>query len=265
MVKIKMKNHLITTVFFVIFFASTVIGQDNKEIFKWQIGEELTYKVSWGFIRLGTLQLSILDTVQIDGMKAYHTRLSIDSNPWLFFVNMHSTFNSYLLENSYPLLLICEEEIDNEEYHSRYEFDYENSEIIVHHEGIENPDKTIDKSLPLNKKLQDGMSIIYYARANCYREKSEHLVVFYAAQEGTLEIKFSSQTESIEVSFTDGNMSAYYINGEAHFKAIAGFGGNYEGWFSLDEQRVPLAARMEVFVGSVYLELEEYRNWHPDY
>ncbi len=253
-------------VLLIIFIAiSTLFSQENQKMFKWQIGEELTYKVSWGIIRLGTLRLSILDTVHFDGVKTYQTQLKIDSNPWLFFVNMHSTFNSYLLENLYPRLLICEEEIDNDEYKSRYEFDYKKGEIIVHYEGIENPDKIIDKIFPLNKKLQDGMSIIYYARANCHLEKSEQLDVFHAAQEGTLNINLTGQTDSVKVSFIDGNVPAYYINGEAHFKAIAGFGGEFEGWFSLDEQRVPLSSRMEVFIGSVYLELEEYKNWNPDY
>ena len=233
-------------------------------MFKWQIGEELTYKVSWGFIRLGTVRLSILDTVQIDGVKTYQARLDIDSNPWLVFVNMHSTFESYLMDSTFPRLLICDERIENKEYHSRYEFDYKNEEIIIHHEGIENPDKIIDKRLPLNKELQDGMSIIFYARANCHLEKSEQLTVFYAAQEGTLDINFTGQSDSIEVSFADEKMSAYYIKGEANFKAIAGFGGKYEGWFSTDKRHVPLAARMEVFIGSVYLELEDYKNWRPE-
>jgi len=46
---------------------------------------------------------------------------------------------------------------------------------------------------------------------------------------------------------------------------LIGFSGEYEGWFSTNKQHVPLAARMEVFVENVYLELEEYKNWHLIY
>lgn len=39
--------------------------------------------------------------------------------------------------------------------------------------------------------------------------------------------------------------------------------GDFEGWFSTDNRRVPLAARMKVFVGSVYIELEKWVKWTP--
>jgi hypothetical protein len=230
--------------------------------FKWQIGEELTYKVSWGFIRLGTLKLSVVDTSTINRILTYETNLKIDSNPWLFFVNMHSVFESFLMENAYPLLLICKEEIDGEEYNSQYMFDYDNQEIIVHYEGVENPETSIDTSLALKNKVQDGMSMIFYARQNCHRIERENKNVFYQAQEGILDINFTGKMDTIYASSIQKDVPALYLNGEAHFTAIAGFGGEFEGWFSIDEQRVPLAARMEVFVGSVYLELEEWKNWN---
>ena len=78
-----------------------------------------------------------------------------------------------------------------------------------------------------------------------------------------LDINFTGTIDTIEIATYDDKILAYYINGEANFKAIAGFGGEYEGWFSSDNQHVPLAAKMEVFVGSVYLELENWKNWQP--
>ena len=129
--------------------------------------------------------------------------------------------------------------------------------------STENKNQVIDKKFPLEKKLQDEMSIIFYARANCYKQKKELLNVFFAAKEESLDINFTGKIDTIGLAEFDNDIYAYYLNGNANFKAIAGFGGEYEGWFSTDEQHVPLAARMEVFVGSVYLELEEYKNWHP--
>ena len=194
----------------------------------------MTYKVSWGFIQLGTIRLSVLDTVQIDGETTYHTQLKIDSSPWLFFVNMHSVFENYLLSDTFPRLSVFQEEIDDEEYNSRYAFDYDNNEINVHHEGVENPGVKLDKKIPLTNQLQDGMSLVFYARANCNQVKREQLSVFYAAQEGVLDINFTGSIDTIEVSFSDEEVPVLYLNGEAHFKAIAGFGGEYEGWFILD-------------------------------
>lgn len=257
------KKKIIKVLLIIFIVFSTLFSQENQQLFKWQTGEELTYKVSWGFIRLGTLHLSIIDTTNIDGVKTYHTQFKIDSNPWLFFINMHSVFDSYLMGDTFPLLFICKEEIDGEEYNSEYRFDYKNKEIVVHYEGAENPDLKIDKRLPMEKQLQDGMSIIFYARANCYKNKKEQLHVIYEAQEGILNINFTGSKDSVSVLFSDDKIPAYYLNGEAHFKAIAGFSGEFEGWFSIDNRRVPLAARMKVFVGSVYIELEKWVKWTP--
>ena len=109
------------------------------------------------------------------------------------------------------------------------------------------------------------MSIIFYARANCEKKSKENLNVFHELQEGLLEINFSGKTDTIDVLCLKKEVPALYLNGNANFSAIAGFGGEYEGWFSTDEQHIPLAARMKIFVGSVYIELEKYKNWHPDY
>ncbi len=243
---------------------SMVFSQENQQPFKWQIGEELTYKVSWGFIRLGTLKMSIVDMANIEGVKTYHTQLNIDSNPWLFIVSMHSQFDSYLMQDTYSRLFLCEETIDGDDFNSTYNFDYDNKILKIHYEDIENNNVERDTTIALTKKLQDGMSIIFYARANCNKSKQETLDVVFETKEGLLDINFTGKMDTIYASSIQKEVPALYLNGEAHFNAIAGFGGAYEGWFSTDEQHVPLAARMEVFVGSVYLELEEYKNWHPN-
>jgi len=197
---------------------SMAFSQENQQPFKWQIGEELTYKVSWGFIRLGTLKMSIVDTVNIEGVKTYHTRMNIDSSPWLFIVSMHSQFDSYLTQDTFSRLFLGEETIDGDDFNSSYNFDYDNKILKIHYEGFE-------------------------------------------TKEGLLDINFTGKTDTIYVSSIQKEVPALYLNGEAYFTAIAGFGGEFEGWFSTDEQHVPLTARMEVFVGSVYLELEEWENW----
>ena len=238
----------------------TTAFSSPRDSFKWQVGEKLIYKVSWGFIRLGTLRVSVIDTVQIDGQNSYHVRLRIDSNPRLFFIDMHSQFDSYLLDNAYPLLLICQETIDGVDYSSRYEFDYTTNTLGVHYEGVDNPGVQIERLIPFTEQLQDGMSMIFYARLNCHQQKKEQLTVFYEAREGKLDISFNGLSDSITISKAIDPNPTYYLDGKAHFKAIAGFRDDFEGWFSSDARRIPLAARMKVFIGSVYLELEECEN-----
>jgi hypothetical protein len=104
----------------------------SKDIdFKLKIGEQLTYKVKWAFIRLGTLKLETLDTLVLNGELLYHIKLHIDSNPLLFFVNMHSLYDSFINENFQFHHFYAEEKIDNVTYITEYRVDYSNSLILV--------------------------------------------------------------------------------------------------------------------------------------
>ena len=116
--------------------------------FQWKIGEELNYNVKWTFIHLGKLKLQICDTLRMDQKKVYHTKLYLDSNPLLFFVNMHSVFESYIDEDFYPHLFLAEEKIDGVRYDTRYRFNYEGNVIEVKMTDI--------KDTPNNKKSKDN-------------------------------------------------------------------------------------------------------------
>lgn len=50
-----------------------------------------------------------------------------------------------------------------------------------------------------------------------------------------------------------------------NIKGIAGITGPFKGWFAADKQRVPLKAELKVFVGSVKVELEDWKGWEPKY
>ena len=56
-------------------------------------------------------------------------------------------------------------------------------------------------------------------------------------------------------------MPTIRVEGTFHIKGIAGVTGDYKGWFTLDERRVPLKALMKVFIGNVVVELEAWEKW----
>ncbi|MCK5076326.1 MAG: DUF3108 domain-containing protein, partial [Calditrichia bacterium] len=105
------------------------------------------------------------------------------------------------------------------------------------------------------------MSLIYYARIHCYENIKDTLDVIYEGRPGKLEINFTGKKEFVSIESSSEKLPSHYINGRAFFKAIAGFGGKYEGWFSTDSSHVPLKAKMKVFIGSVELELESWKKW----
>jgi len=235
----------------------------GNNTFQWQIGEELIYKVKWSFIRLGTLKLQVVDTLTIDNTRVYHTKMFIDSNPLIFFVNMHSVFDSYIDEDFYPHLFVADEKIDGITYKTHYRFNYSDSLIDVKMTDVKDTTHIIEKKIPLDEKVQDGMSMVFYARGNVHLKKTEKLTAFFEARKGKLDIHFSGKDKKIKINSIDSQMETYGVHGEAHFKAIAGFSGKYRGWFAVDKQRPPLKAEMKVFIGKVKIELEDWKKWNP--
>ena len=96
--KIKLRYYYICLLFFSLSIATgsknTIHSLDNS--FQWQIGEELTYKVKWSFIRIGTLKFQVRDSMFIDGNPVYHIKLFLDTNPLIFFIDMHNVYESLI-------------------------------------------------------------------------------------------------------------------------------------------------------------------------
>lgn len=254
---LKFIRHFFWLVLLVLLFSENYA--QNK--FRWVIGEELTYKVKYGFLRLGTLRMHVADSMRMDEHLVYKTMLYIDSNPMIFIVNMHSVYESYIDENFYPHLFLADEKIDGKYYNTRYRFDYPNKIIDVTMTDLEDTSKIIIKKIPLDEKVQDGMSLIFYARGNVHLAKEETLTAFYEAKKGKIFIRFKGKGDNLKIDAIETSQKSYAVDGVANMKAIAGFGGKYEGWFATDPQAPPLKAKLKVFIGYVTVELESWKNW----
>ena len=229
--------------------------------FKWLIGEELTYKVKWAFIRLGTLKLQVIDTTRIDSQRVYHTRLLIDSNPLLFFVNMHSVFESYIDENFYPHLFVADETIDGVTYKTYYRFNHPERLVDVRMTDVEDTTRIIEKQIPMEETFQDGMSLIFFTRGNVRKGGTYNLTAFYEAKIGKLLLRVREKKSRIKIEAFNQLVDAFEVDGKANFKAIAGFQGKFRGWFATDRYAPPLYALLKVFIGNVSVELESWEKW----
>ncbi|MBN2710061.1 MAG: DUF3108 domain-containing protein [Calditrichaceae bacterium] len=238
-------------------------GQDlSKNQFKWNLHEEYTYKVKYSFIRLGTLKLSVDDTSRIDGHKVYKIMMYVDSNPILFWVNMHSVFEVYMDESFRPVLFYSNENIDGVNYRGTFKFNYNKKTVTMNYRSVEDSTKFINKESPFDDIPYDGLSLIFFARGNVGKNKPDTLLVMVEDKRGPVIINFTDKESNIEIGALDDELNCYYIDGELLVEGIAGVSGPYEGWFSRDSHRVPLYAKMKVFIGSVNIELEEWKNWN---
>ncbi len=134
----------------ILLFSTALLADDNT--FSLRIGEELTYKVKWSFLRLGTLKLQVCDTLTIEGNLVYHLKINLDSNPKLFFVNMHSVYETYIDEDFNVHLSYANEKIDNVTYLTEYRFNYEDSLIHVKMTDIKDTSRIILEDQPLNER-----------------------------------------------------------------------------------------------------------------
>lgn len=231
--------------------------QDNPLI--WNFGEELTYKVKWAFIRLGTLRLHICDTLTIHNQKLYHIKCYIDSNPTLFFVNHHTVAESFFSESLKVYYFSYIEEDEGVTYQAEYTLDHTTGMVSIQLTDTSNADNTIRKVIPFTGNVQDGTSLIYYARVHA--EKKETHTVPYLADESqdVVTLVFKGLNGLKQVDAFRKKSPAYFLEGEVHNKGIAGLSGDFKGWFSADSLRLPLMAKMKVFIGSVSLTLEDYK------
>lgn len=258
---VKSKGHVICSVVVIVIIISAGMshGQDSK--FGYRIGEEFTYKVKYSFLRLGTLRLVVNDSVKINGHNVYHTQLFIDSNPLLFFVNMHNVYNSYIDDEFRLQLFKAEERIDDILYTTEYRFSYEDSMIYATLTNIKDPNQIIRKEITMDELLLDGSSLIFYARANVHSVKAESLATFFEAKKGRVFINFKGKQGQQAIDAIGKGIDTYYVDGMMNSVGIAGLNGPFKGWFAVDSQRPPIRAKLKVFIGHVTVELEEWKNW----
>ena len=260
MLKIAKSVVVILSLFLII---TNLHANDNlKPKLKLQVGEELIYKVKYTFLTLGSLKFQILGMDTIDGRPVYHCILHIDSNPSLPFVNLHDIYESYIDEDIYSRRFVAREKESGDTVYTRYDMNYEDNIHIIMKKIAETDTIIVLDSLAAldtPRKVQDGLSILYYARAMTKYKKMMSAPVFAYNELHYTFINFTGEQKKVEVD--DRKYKAYYLDGYLKFVGIAGLKEGFKGWFSPDIQSVPLKAHMEAFIGHVTLELESYKNW----
>ena len=256
------KKSVVLILFFMCIIFRIPLVSDEQPV-RWSVGEELVYKVKWSFLRLGTIRAQISDTVSIDGQRAYHIRLFVDSNPTLFFVSHHAVYETFFDDTLKVFLFRCDEKIEGVTYHTTYRIDHANSRVHIDMTDEKDPTNQIIDTTSFHGKLHDGTSLLYYARAHVHNTKMDTLRYMDDGKVELAIIDFQGPKGSVKIGSLEAPVPAYYLEGHVMGGGIAGLKGDFKGWFARDGQRPPLKAKMKVFVGSVTLELESWKRWEP--
>lgn len=266
-----MKRIILFTLFFSFcvssnFSANYLDQSTNKvQIAEFEVGEELTYVVSYLFFNLGEIKIKVVDKIQEPDKTVYKTIAYIDSYRGIPFVDLHEVYESIFDQRLYSYwfreLIKSGSKID----FVTFNFDYPNKRVIFEKgDFLKNITKEVD-TLKIDTLSQDGLSLFFLARAYLFSKDTVITPTIMIGQKGNAVINFYGARKSVKIKSVDYPIDVIEFNGKANFVGVYGFTGGFEGWFSNDEARVPIMAKLKVLIGKVKVELIEWKkkNWQP--
>ncbi|MBS1538247.1 MAG: DUF3108 domain-containing protein [Bacteroidetes bacterium] len=228
-------------------------------------GEELEYEVSFLGIKLGTIKMITEQSQTLNGKTVYKMKALIDSRSGIPFVDLHSIYESWMdASATYSHQFTANtKKSENTWVYDKYSFDYDNN--VIRTEKYEDKKLIEKKSISTPKKWNDGCSLFFTARQLLFAKRN--IKIPTVVQEDTVftTIAFTGKDESTSIDAVDYPVKTTYFHGEANWTGIYGITGKFEGWFSTDDARVPIKAKMKLYVGSATIELVKWKrgSWQP--
>ena len=231
-------------------------------------GERLQYKVSWLFFRLGTV---VVTTEKIPGPsldEQYRVRIHVESNPALFFVSVHSEYESIVSASSVrPLSFTARELSGSDTVVTRYVMN--DTLHQVHVDQWHEPGHTEVKQQILDSVdvFYEGASMFFFARSRIHSGTSVTIPTLVEFNFFKTDISFTKQLSGVSIDALENEIETKELYGFAHFvgSSIGGFSGEFRGWFTNDEAAIPVLAEMNLTLGTADVELEQWSrgSWSP--
>jgi len=248
--------------------ASPVSGSQTPDKML-QVGEELEYRVSYSFFSIGTIRIRVVDREEKDGKAVYRALALIDSNPSLsWLVDLHIRFLSEIDENIFSYMWISDDSSNHQVTFQRFQFDYDSSRVY-NEKGKKLPSgvrivESVD-TLSINGRCQDGLSLYFFARENVRQKNRMRVPTLIEKKQEYTDFNFMNKRTGVEVDAIDYPVEVVAFDGEAEYVGVFGLTGGFRGWFSNDEARVPILARMNVILGSIKIQLTKWNRpgWQP--
>jgi hypothetical protein len=242
--------------------------KNSPNLAVFQKGEELVYEVSYMSIALGTISCRVLsvDTSQ----SAFRISLEglVRTYAGVPFVTLNTHFRSVLGSSLQSTAFRNKEYIRDDTVYKTIEYIYPQRKDVVHISETLNdrPGWIRSDTLDLEgKKWQDGLSLLFYARAFAHTRQSKQVPVLMYRDKATTVINFGIKREEEDIDALDDPVRTVKLEGETGFTGLFGLTGGFEGWFSDDAAAVPIHAKMHVLIGSVHIELLRWKrsSWKP--
>lgn len=229
-------------------------------------GERLQYKVKWLFFRLGTITFTT-DTIPGD-LSRYKVSLTLDSNPDVFFISIHSRYEGIVgLQPVQCLSFLGWEKEGDDTLVTTYTYIDSLKRVIMEQRRM--PVDTVVKSMVGDSinRFFDGASLFFFARTMAHTNGFYSAPTLVEMEMFTTDITFTGASKGIEIAAIDEEIDTRELFGKANFegKTFGGFSGEFRGWFSNDYASIPIKAEMSISLGTVTVELEQWSRpyWVP--
>jgi hypothetical protein len=227
-------------------------------------GEELVYNVRYSIIDLGQIRIRTLGKSRTANAVSYNGKAYIDSYESIPFVDAHAVFESAIDSTVFSRGFVGRSKEGDYWDFTRYSMDYSAKRLYMEFGGRDSVVQKRD-TLELAGTVQDGLSLFFFARDRLMANRAVHVPVIIKDREYNCTINFRNDRRTAEVDAINYPIDVVHFDGTADFVGFYGLTGDFEGWFSNDDARVPILAKMRVLIGSVTIELIEWKRvgWVP--
>ena len=218
--------------------------------------EILDYEVAYGFITLGWLKIRTGEAVQMDGHdEVFPVVFYMDSNPSFdFLITLHHIYESYIDAKTLNAVRSRLYTPTSDRCLVRmYYFNHKMNLLTAYKIYPDGRYEKIEKILP--RFTQDSTSLLYFARGLVSNNVGGSTAVVIDEEYNYGHINYIDETEEVDVG--EKEIDAIKIFARAEFEGVAGMSGDAWGWFSPDDQAVPLVGKIDIIVGSITVQLEE--------
>jgi len=228
-------------------------------------GEELEYEVSFIGIRLGSVKIISERIDSISGRPVYKAVGYMNSRSGLPFVDLHAIFHTWA-DTSFrrSQQFVGQIKITDERWDLQKIWFKKDQNKILNYKWHGKKQVRFD-TIATGIDVSDGLSLFFLARQFCGKKDSMKISTLIDRELENSSLWFTDKKESVEVDIIPYPVRTSYFRGKAEWKGIYGISGAFEGWFSDDEARVPIVAKMKVYVGSIRIELVKWKRkgWVP--
>jgi hypothetical protein len=232
-----------------------------------QPGEELVYKVKYGFVRLGTVVLRTEHDPYSSDPEMMRVSLTMDTEPKIPFLNVHEYSESAVKRSQ----LTCERfysELTKSGRRVRERFRYDNGRRIVYWDqtDLESGTMTRNDSVAGVSPFLTGTSLIAFGRAMSTSHTTVSMPIVNEGSQGSVYLDFTKGRAFVEIDALDNHVRTRKYEGQTDSKvSSAGMTGGFTTWVSDDDAAVPIRMEMKIAVGSISLELEKWNRagWQP--